>query len=297
MNGLAEAAVANAVGIASGRTHSTALALYFAATFALAWVLWLAAAALTSRGNVGAGRALLFLPGTFAPAVVALWMTYRSSPSGQHRHLIARLFQWQVPARWYVFAASYMVVAKLSAAAVFRITEGAWPAFGSTPIYLLLLGTALSAPVQAGEEIGWRGYALPRLGEAIGFPAASLVLGVIWAIWHLPLFLIAGTDSTGQPVAVFILAVTAVSVAMTWLFLNTNGSLVPVMLMHAAVNNTTGIVPSSATTAPGVFSLHATSMAWITIGVMWVGAAYFLPRMSRSQRSYHTGVVPRPGRS
>jgi membrane protease YdiL (CAAX protease family) len=286
LNGLPEAAVAYTVGIASRRTHSTALALYFAVTFALAWVLWFAAAALTSRGNVGAGRTLLFLPGTFAPAIVALWMTSRSRPSGQRGQLLARLFQWHVPARWYVFAASYMVVAKLSAAAVFRFAEGAWPAFGSTPLYLLILATAFSAPVQAGEEIGWRGYALPRLGEAIGFPAASLVLGVIWAIWHLPLFLIANTDSTGQPIAVFILAVTAISVAMTWLYLNTNGSLVPVMLMHAAINNTTGIVPSSGPTAPGVFSLHASSMAWITIGVLWVGAAYFLSRMSRRPRAH-----------
>ena len=190
MNGLTEAGVANTVGIASRRAHSTALALYFVVTFALAWALWFAAAALTSRANVGAARTLLFLPGTFAPAIAALWLAYRSGPSGQHSRLLARLFQWRVPARWYVFAASYMIVAKLSAAAVFRFTEGAWPAFGPTPLYLLMLATALSAPVQAGEEIGWRGYALPRLGEAIGFPAASLVLGVIWAIWHLPLFLI-----------------------------------------------------------------------------------------------------------
>ena len=283
--GVPEASVANTAGIATRRTHSTALVLYFAVTFALAWVLWFAAAALTSRGNVGAGRTLLFLPGTFAPAIVALWMTYRSSPSRQQGQFLARLFHWQVPARWYVFAVSYMVVAKLSAAAVFRITEGTWPAFGSTPLYLLILATALSAPVQAGEEIGWRGYALPRLGEAFGFPAASLVLGVIWAIWHLPLFLIANTDSTGQPIAVFILAVTAVSVAMTWLYLNTNGSLVPLMLMHAAINNSTGIVPSSVPAAPGVFSLHASSMAWITIGVLWVGAAYFLSRMSARARA------------
>jgi membrane protease YdiL (CAAX protease family) len=252
----------------------------------LAWVLWLAAAALTSRGTWGAGRSLLFLPGTFAPAIVALWMTSRSNSTGQRGQLLDRLVLWQVPARWYVFAASYMVVAKLSAAGVFRLAEGAWPVFGSTPLYLLILATALSAPAQAGEEIGWRGYARPRLGEAIGFPAASLVLGVVWALWHLPLFLIANTDSTGQPIAVFVLAVTAVSVAMTWLYLNTNGSLVPVMLMHAAINNTTGIVPSSGPASPGVFSLHASGMAWITIGVLWVGAAYFLSRMSGRPRAH-----------
>jgi uncharacterized protein len=294
LNAPPESAVAKTAGIVTKRAQPTQLALYFTLTFGLAWVLWGVAAFLTSRVNVSAGRPLLFLPGTFAPAIVALWMSYRLSSSGQHRQLLAGLFQWQVAARWYAFAAAYMVVAKITAAAVFRFSEGEWPAFGSTPLYLLFVATAFSAPVQAGEEIGWRGYALPRLGEAIGFRAASVILGVIWAVWHLPLFLIAGTDSTGQPFVVFILAVTGISVAMTWLYLNTNRSLVPVMLMHAAVNNTTGVVPASEPVAPGAFSLHASSMAWITIGVLWVGATYFLFRISGRRRGHPTAIGFQP---
>lgn len=256
-------------------------ALFVALTFALTWVLWFGAAALPQR-DANIGRALLFLPGTVAPAFVALWLSYRS---GDLPLLLGRLVQWRVAARWYAFAAGYMAVAKLSAAVMFRLLEGAWPTFGTTPIAILLLATAISTPVQAGEELGWRGYALPRLGAAIGFPAAGLVLGVIWAAWHMPLFFIANTDLTSQSLLAFVLAVTALSVAMTWLFTNINGALVPILVMHAAVNNTTGIVPTAEPIAPGVFSVHASTMGWLTIAALWVGAVYFYVRIPKANKN------------
>jgi len=255
------------------------LTVYFALTFTLAWAAWAAAAFLTSRMNVSSARALFFIPGTFAPAIVALWMTSRYDATRSQRDLLSRLFHWRVPGRWYVFAAGYIVVAKLIAAVLFRLGDGEWPTFGAVPLYVMLVATVFSTPVQAGEEIGWRGYALPRLGQAIGFQSASVLLGVIWALWHLPLFLIANTDSTGQPFAVFLLAVLPISVAMTWLYLKTGGSLLPVMLMHAAINNFKEIATSAAPNAPGVLSLNASAMTWFTIVVLWVAAAYFLVRM------------------
>ena len=270
----------------SVRAQLRALTFYFALTFALSWALWLAAAALSSRANFGTGRTLLFLPGTFTPAFVALWLSGRLYPPGQRSELIERVFKWQFPARWYMFAAGYMAVVKLVAAVLHRITAGSWPAFGSVPLYLILLATIISTPVQAGEEIGWRGYALPRMVERMGVPAASILLGLIWGLWHLPLFLLANTDSTGQPFLVFLLAVTAVSVAMTWLYQNTAGSLLAVMLMHAAINNTTGIVPSAESSPPGAFSFHASWTAWLTVVVLWIGATYFLFRMQSRQRAH-----------
>jgi len=97
----------------------------------------------------------------------------------------------------------------------------------------------LSTPVQAGEEVGWRGYALPRLAERLGLPWASVALGVIWACWHLRLFfLFDGADTFGQSFPVYLLSVTALSVAMAWLYWRTGASLLATMLLHAAVNNT-----------------------------------------------------------
>src|ERR1700676_2285886 len=113
----------------------------------------------------------------------------------------------------------------------------------------------ISTPVQAGEEIGWRGYALPRLAARFGLARASLLLGVLWGCWHLPLFFVPGVDNYGQSFPVFVLGTTALSVAIAWLYAHTNGSLLLTMLMHSAVNQTLGIVPSAVANATNPFAL------------------------------------------
>jgi hypothetical protein len=133
--------------------------------------------------------------------------------------------------------------------------------------------------VQAGEEIGWRGYALPRLAARLGLGGASLLLGVVWAVWHLPLFLLPGTGSTGQSFPVYLTHVTALSVAMAWLYWKTSGSLLLVMVMHAAVNNTTGIVPAAVPGATNAFTFNGSLVGWATGGAAWIVAAVLLYRM------------------
>lgn len=119
--------------------------------------------------------------------------------------LLRRILHWQVGARWYVFAAGYLAAIKLTAAILHCLVTGAWPQFGPTPWYIMLLAVAISTWTQAGEELGWRGYALPRLAARLGLGWSNILLGVIWASWHLPLFLIEGTDTSGQSFPVYLL--------------------------------------------------------------------------------------------
>jgi len=227
------------------------LLTFFSLTYAVAWTLWIAVAALsgyvTTPGKPPpALRAFLFLPGTFAPAFVALALTLRAEGRAGVLALLGRLFQWRVGVRWYVFAVGYMAAIKVTAALLFRLATGSWPRFGPEAWYALLAATIFSTVVggQAGEEIGWRGWALPRLAAHLGLARASVLLGVIWTMWHLPLFFISGTDLTGQSVTLYLLAVTPLSVAIAWLYWGTKGSLLLTMLLHAAINNTAGIVPA-----------------------------------------------------
>jgi hypothetical protein len=82
---------------------------------------------------------------------------------------------------------------------------------------------------------------------------------------------------------VFLLQVTALSVAITWLYAHTNGSLLLPMLMHSAVNNSKDIVPSAVPGATNTFGMSAALVAWLTVAVLWVCAAYFLARMPRTE--------------
>jgi hypothetical protein len=105
---------------------------------------------------------------------------------------------------------------------------------------------------------------------------------VIWAAWHLPLFFLPGTDSEGRSFFVYLLHVTAISVALGWLYWRSSGSLLLPMLMHAAINNTGGLVPASLPYRVAVFSFDASRVAWISVAVAWGMAAVLLVDMRRA---------------
>lgn len=262
---------------------------FFSLTYAVTWTCFIAAAALSGSvapaAPVLAGlRGILFLLGTFAPAIVALWLAARVEGSEGALALLRRTLEWRVGVRWYVFAVGYMAAIKLAVALVHRVATGAWPRFGDEAWYIMLAAIVISTPGQAGEEIGWRGYALPRLATRFGFARGSLLLGVIWACWHLPLFFIPGIDKSGQSLPVYLLQVTALSVALAWLYVHTNGSLLLLMLMHSAVNQTKDIVPSAVSAATNPFALSTSLVAWLTVALLWLCAGYFLVRMPKEER-------------
>jgi membrane protease YdiL (CAAX protease family) len=264
---------------------------FFSLTYVITWTCFIAAVAfsgsLPSGAPLGPGLNALILLGTFAPSLIALGLTARAAGGAGVRALLSRLFQWQVSARWYLFAVGYMAAIKLTVALVHRVATGAWPRFGDEPWYLMLAATVLSTVIggQAGEEIGWRGYALPRLAARFGLARASIILGMIWACWHLPLFFLPQADTYGQSFPVYLLQVTALSVGIAWLYWRTNGSLLLTMLMHSAINNTKDIVPSLATTGTTPFTLTASLVSWLTLALLWICAGYFLVRMPRTEPS------------
>jgi membrane protease YdiL (CAAX protease family) len=260
------------------RIQGAALGKFFVLTYAVTWTCFISVATLAIPARTPLG-ALLVLLGAFAPGLVALWLTAQAEGAPGVRALLGRILRWRVAAQWYLFAAGYIAAIKLAVALVHRVAIGAWPPFGHEPWYLILAAIVVSTPFQAGEEIGWRGYVLPRLAVRFGLARASLLLGVIWACWHLPQFFILESDTYGQSFFVFGLQVTALSVAIAWLYARTNGSLLLVMLMHAAVNNSKDIVPSAVPGATNTLGFSASLVAWLTVTLLWICAAYFLARM------------------
>lgn len=258
------------------------LAVFFVLTFALTWACFFAA-----DGLPQSLRMPLFLLGVFAPGLIAIALTAKEIGRSGVSQLLRPLFRWRVAIRWYVFAIGYMIAVKLAVAGVVRIATGAWPRFGDQPWVVMVIATLFSTLIggQAGEEIGWRGYALPRLASHIGFASASVLLGVIWAFWHLPLFFLQNSDTTGQSFPMYVLQVTAMSIAFAWVYVGTKGSLLLTMLMHAAVNNFRELVPSATQGAANPFSLHASLVGWLTVLVLWLISAVLFVRLTRSRVS------------
>lgn len=127
---------------------------------------------------------------------------------------------------------------------------------------MLLVTVFLKGPLT--EEVAWRGFALPRLLDRMSPLAASLLLGAIWALWHLPILV---SDPSGQrPPVQFGLAVIAMSILHTWLYQRTNGSVLLVTLFHAMINALAAFV------FPTFQGAGYGQLWWINAAVWWVSA-------------------------
>jgi membrane protease YdiL (CAAX protease family) len=260
------------------------LVKFFLLTYIISWGLFIIAAIISRNSkSLDSGFSpvgyFIYLIGVFAPALVAVFLSWREKRKAGVRALLSKIFKAPTYLGWYIFAIGYFATIKLFAAVVYRIANGRWPLFGHEAFYIIAAGIIFSTPMQAGEEIGWRGFALPRMANRFGVAAASLILGIIWAAWHLPFFFMQGVDKFGQSFPVYLLSVVAISVAMAWLYWRTEGSLLLTMLMHSAINNTTDIVPSTVAGAVNPFSMNASPIAWITTALMWLVTFYFLIQM------------------
>ena len=253
--------------------------LFFVLTYIFTWACWLPV--VTGLISTTQPFNFLWLLGVFGPALIGVGLTATREGSAGVRALLGRLFLYDVGARWYVFALAYMVAIKLAMALSFRVVMGEWPRFGTENVFLMLGGILVSTPVEAGEEIGWRGFALPRLAAQMGFARASLLLGIVWAGWHAPQFFLAGADTYRQSFPIWAIEVVAISVAFAWLYRHTNGSLLLAMLMHSAINNTKDIVPARNPSPSSVMSLHASVAMYLTAICLWGAAAYFLARIAK----------------
>lgn len=106
------------------------------------------------------------------------------------------------------------------------------------PVFILVLVFSV-----LGEEIGWRGFALPWLQQHYNAFLSSLILGVIWTLWHLPLFWIPGDFHQQLPFIWFLIQTVSITILYTWIFNATGGSLLIILLLHTASNTAFGVLP------------------------------------------------------
>ncbi len=160
------------------------------------------------------------------------------------RALLRRFLIWRVELRWYVAVLLGPIALALAALAAPLVLHGVAPDFNQTmareisgPLSLWLFVPIffLMGVLTNGEEIGWRGYLLPRIQTRFGALAASVLIGVIWAAWHIPKFLGAGAILP-VPAWLYLLDKIALAILFTWVANHTRGSLLIATLFHAAVN-------------------------------------------------------------
>jgi membrane protease YdiL (CAAX protease family) len=253
------------------KRHS--LIIGFVLMFALTWPLDVALAA-QSHGLLPFHiPEILGLFVGYGFVVASLIMTGLTLGKDGLRTLLRRLLAWRVGIQWYLVALFSLTAIDLLALALSTLLSGTMPDFtkvfagrffgDSTNLWYFILPVFLVEALTNGEEIGWRGYALPRLQTRYSALVSSLIIGVIWAVWHIPHFLMAGnTISFGW----FLLDIIAKAVLFTWVYNNTNGSLLVATLFHAA-NNTAGAFLPITASVSGVIQPFA-----IAVVIQWIVA-------------------------
>ena len=168
----------------------------------------------------------------FGPAIAAVVASFIRGGIAATRELVQRVFIWRVHPKWYAAVVAIPLIHVLAALALERALGRPAPLdLGDFSAMSLILGVLV-----VGEEIGWRGYLLPRLLERYTAVTASLVVGVLWALWHLSLFLTPAFPHSERSFPLFLLTTTVYSVWFTWLFLRTRGSVLIATLFHASIN-------------------------------------------------------------
>jgi len=220
------------------------LRYFFVVAYAWTWAFNLVKI-LAQRGIIAAPLPFIGLDiaAGLGPLVAALVVTGYEAGGAGRRALLGQLLRWRAPGRWYVSAILGLPVYF---------------------VYILLVGGGVD------EELGWRGYALPRLQERYGATIASLILGVAWAGWHIPAWFAPGSGQDAISFPVFVVSTIAAAILLTYLYNSSGGSLPVAILAHTVFDLCTTGPWSRAlfTLPPDQRGLDAFNLLTVIVGIV-----------------------------
>ena len=179
---------------------------------------------------------VLYVLGLGGPLVAALLLAYLSYGQVGATDLLNGALNWRTGLIWYLFAIAPIGIIYLVNAVVHRPPQKERFALLQKPSKSLLMLVLAQVWVVIAEEFGWRGFALPHLQRLFGWLGAGLILGILWASWHLPMFFVPRSNQYGSSFPQYVYALIVWSFVMTMLYYQTNGSILLCMIFHAAAN-------------------------------------------------------------
>lgn len=227
---------------------------FFLLTFLLSWGAWGLLSWLVPSGlDPSSPSYLLFMLGGFGPTLVGIILTAIHEGRKGLGDLWRRTVRFRFGFQWYLVIFLLFPAINGITLLVKDVASGLPPHFSlvlsltTSPNLILpfLLSIFITGPL--AEEYGWRGYALDRLQARVGPSTASLLLGIPWALWHLPLFFMNGAPQhdSGQSLLLFLLWILALSPIYTWVYNGTGRSLMAILLLHWIGNTAGAILPTA----------------------------------------------------
>lgn len=256
------------------------LAVFLFLAFALSWWPW----PITKPPNTP------MIP--WGPLFAALIVLGLTSGWTGIKSLLADMVRWRVGAKWYAIA--FVLPIGITFASVYLNVAMGAPApsasvFAASELVLLIPGLLITTLIAGPftEEPAWRGFLLPRLQKKYAALAASLLIGVVWWSWHLPLMI---SDPTAQrPPLPFLALTLAFSILYTWMYNSTGASLLLIALFHGVTNTFAGFL------FPHQFGEHYLRLWWVYVALWWI-AALLIVVLSGVQLKTNTGEFVQSGR-
>lgn len=223
--------------------------VYFLATYLWSGIFGGMAILMDLSMETAAGLVLVLLA-ALGPMVMGIAFTYLTRDREGRRDYWRRIISFKrIPARWYLIIFLFVPILNGLAALLDVLTGGTGATWGEVALNVLtnpasiILSILFATLFPFIEELGWRGYLLDRLQENYNALASSLILGVLWSLWHLPTFFIRGSYQASLGIGTpafwwFFAGIIPLTFVFTWIYNNTNRSTLAVILFHAMVNFT-----------------------------------------------------------
>ncbi len=255
------------------------LVVFFGLAFLFSWIVWgTSIAEANGMLSFHIPQSLAFWSLTLAAFLAAALTDGRAAVMD----LIQRILRVRVAPLWYAVALFLTLLLGLVALGLNLLLGGTneiGAQLSGIP-FLIFLVTEIGLMILT-EETAWRGFALPRLQKNASALRASLILGVLWGLWHIPLFLIPGSAQQGYPIIAFMAMILAMSVIMTWLYNHTRGSVFVAGIFHGAFDATFVFLG---------FNAGNQQLFWLLTLVMWVFAAALIFRAGSARLTRGTNT-------
>ena len=217
----------------SGRTLAAFLALTFGLTWGGSALLVLFYEQITAlTGEVGPSNPLIIVM-IYAPGIAGIVLILRYFGLAGLKSFLRRLTLWRASRAWWLFLIIGIPAVVYTGAAI----KGSSDFFPFSSWTEALPALALALFLGPIEEFGWRGLALPLLQRRFAPLWAGLILGIIWAVWHIPALIFNGMPQSTWDIAPFMLGIVAIAVILTQLFNSSRGSLLIAVLYHFQMMN------------------------------------------------------------
>ncbi|PRX54169.1 CPBP family intramembrane glutamic endopeptidase [Flagellimonas meridianipacifica] len=248
--------------------------LYFVLTFTISWLLW---SPLYFNEEI---NEFWVLPGAWGPSIAAVFLTWLNTGKAGIKNLLKKLFIWRVHPKYYLFSVFGILLIGLLSVSIYGVFGGQLPEIGIIlkgmgltkenfglallllPIFYLI-NTLLGGPI--AEELGWRGYAQGLLQKKYSPNISGLILGFLWSMWHLPLFIFLPKAVGSMPLWAYIPLMTAMGVTFSWLYNRTRGSVLLAILLHGGMNFTHGFLGADVFSNPILLSIQVSLIIILTI--------------------------------